>query len=360
MKMTLSMPRTISRTVRVSRATHVSGFVEPVPCGSRVGPGAPAGVPEGHVRHVPSPRHADPQPARPRHRAAGGRARRAARCRSRPRTRASTEFRPEPRALPRVLRLDARLPDEPERLRGDGRAPARGRLRRGAVDGRRRPRRHQHLRDPRGGRGRRSSAGRASSTASRRANPGMRVVLTGCAVREPNRAGLERRYPAVDLFLRPDEEPELVDRLGSPRRRRPVRARRRRPRRRRSCTSAPRARTRAPRRGARGRAVAGGAVARGLGDSAPGCRSSTAATRRAPTASCRSAAARSAAARSTRSSTRRARWPPPATARSRCSARTSTRTATTCAAEARFAHVDTRALGRPPARPPTAGRTSRS
>jgi tRNA-2-methylthio-N6-dimethylallyladenosine synthase len=46
------------------------------------------------------------------------------------------------------------------------------------------------------------------------ANPGMRVVMTGCSVRESNRAGLVRRYPAVDLFLRPDEEPELVDRLG--------------------------------------------------------------------------------------------------------------------------------------------------
>ena len=46
------------------------------------------------------------------------------------------------------------------------------------------------------------------------ANPGLRVVLTGCSVREPDRDGLRRRYPAVDLFLRPDEEPELVDRLG--------------------------------------------------------------------------------------------------------------------------------------------------
>jgi tRNA-2-methylthio-N6-dimethylallyladenosine synthase len=46
------------------------------------------------------------------------------------------------------------------------------------------------------------------------ANPSMRVVLTGCAVRERDRDGLERRFPAVDLFLRPDEEPELVDRLG--------------------------------------------------------------------------------------------------------------------------------------------------
>ncbi len=46
------------------------------------------------------------------------------------------------------------------------------------------------------------------------ANPGLRVVMTGCSVRESNRPGLARRYPAVDLFLRPDEEPELVDRLG--------------------------------------------------------------------------------------------------------------------------------------------------
>jgi len=46
------------------------------------------------------------------------------------------------------------------------------------------------------------------------ANPGLRVVMTGCSVRESNRGDLQRRYPAVDLFLRPDEEPELIDRLG--------------------------------------------------------------------------------------------------------------------------------------------------
>jgi tRNA-2-methylthio-N6-dimethylallyladenosine synthase len=46
------------------------------------------------------------------------------------------------------------------------------------------------------------------------ANPSLRIVLTGCAVREAERAGLRRRFPAVDLFLRPDEEPELVERLG--------------------------------------------------------------------------------------------------------------------------------------------------
>src|SRR6478752_6104374 len=30
------------------------------------------------------------------------------------------------------------------------------------------------------------------------ANPSLRVVMTGCSVRESNRAGLKRRYPAVD------------------------------------------------------------------------------------------------------------------------------------------------------------------
>jgi tRNA-2-methylthio-N6-dimethylallyladenosine synthase len=48
----------------------------------------------------------------------------------------------------------------------------------------------------------------------KRANPQMRVVLTGCSVRADNTASLRRRYPAVDLFLRPDEEPELTARLG--------------------------------------------------------------------------------------------------------------------------------------------------
>ncbi len=48
----------------------------------------------------------------------------------------------------------------------------------------------------------------------KRQRPGMHVVLTGCAVRESERAGLRRRFPAVDVFLRPDEEPELALRLG--------------------------------------------------------------------------------------------------------------------------------------------------
>ncbi len=48
----------------------------------------------------------------------------------------------------------------------------------------------------------------------KRSRPGMRVVLTGCGVRQSERAGLPKRFPAVDLFLRPDEEPELALRLG--------------------------------------------------------------------------------------------------------------------------------------------------
>ncbi|MFN8518410.1 MAG: hypothetical protein U0667_03240 [Chloroflexota bacterium] len=46
------------------------------------------------------------------------------------------------------------------------------------------------------------------------ADPGLRVVLTGCSVRADGLVDLRRRYPAVDLFLRPDQEPELTARLG--------------------------------------------------------------------------------------------------------------------------------------------------
>ncbi|HEV8516017.1 MAG TPA: MiaB/RimO family radical SAM methylthiotransferase [Candidatus Limnocylindrales bacterium] len=57
--------------------------------------------------------------------------------------------------------------------------------------------------------------GRMGSLARlKEANPHLRVVLTGCSVRADNVVRLPRRYPAVDLFLRPDEEPELVARLG--------------------------------------------------------------------------------------------------------------------------------------------------
>ncbi|MGZ6267759.1 MAG: MiaB/RimO family radical SAM methylthiotransferase [Candidatus Limnocylindrales bacterium] len=48
----------------------------------------------------------------------------------------------------------------------------------------------------------------------KQARPGMRVVLAGFGVRQSERAGLAKRFPAVDLFLRPDEEPELALRLG--------------------------------------------------------------------------------------------------------------------------------------------------
>jgi tRNA-2-methylthio-N6-dimethylallyladenosine synthase len=50
--------------------------------------------------------------------------------------------------------------------------------------------------------------------ALKRERPGLRVVLTGCGVRESEREGLARRFKAVDMFLRPDEEPELARRLG--------------------------------------------------------------------------------------------------------------------------------------------------
>jgi tRNA-2-methylthio-N6-dimethylallyladenosine synthase len=48
----------------------------------------------------------------------------------------------------------------------------------------------------------------------KRANPALRVVMTGCSVRADNTPTLARRYPAVDLFLRPDEEPDLAAHLG--------------------------------------------------------------------------------------------------------------------------------------------------
>ena len=46
------------------------------------------------------------------------------------------------------------------------------------------------------------------------ADPAVRVVLTGCSVRADNADTLASRYPAVDLFLRPDQEPELTAHLG--------------------------------------------------------------------------------------------------------------------------------------------------
>jgi tRNA-2-methylthio-N6-dimethylallyladenosine synthase len=57
--------------------------------------------------------------------------------------------------------------------------------------------------------------GRMGLLARRKAeDPAVRVVLAGCAVRDQSEAALRRRYPAVDLFLRPHEEPELTLRLG--------------------------------------------------------------------------------------------------------------------------------------------------
>ena len=292
-----------------------------------------------HARTMTLTRPDRPRAARARRRCRRARRRAARRRRRRRRPPRRVPARDAgPAELPR---LDARLPDEPERLGGDGRPPARRRLRRGAR--RWRPAdlvvintcaireaaeqkvigRQGHLGEAQGGqpgdarrpdrlRGPRAGARRASRGASRRST-------SSCGpTRSPSSSigsGLRRRQGAVGL---------AGDRRRGDDHRRPDDRRRRRP---------PARHARGGGRGRRGRAR----VAR----SAPGCRSSTAATRPAPTASSRSAAARSAAGRSTRSSTRRARSPPPATARSRCSARTSTRTATTCRPRRGSPHVDT-------------------
>ena len=46
------------------------------------------------------------------------------------------------------------------------------------------------------------------------ANASLRVVMTGCSVRESNRGDLERRYPAVGRLRRPAEGPGLGGRRG--------------------------------------------------------------------------------------------------------------------------------------------------
>ena len=190
------------------------------------------------------------------------------------------------------------------------------------------------------------------------ANPGLRVVLTGCSVREPDRAGLRRRYPGGG--------PVPAARRGA-RARRPARPgvgpgadRGRRPdgddhgRR-----TDGRGRRRPPGRDAR-RGRGGGDRRARVGDQRlaadhlrlrqdlhllhravqprPGAQPPVRRDRR------RGAGARGG------------RLP----ARSRCSARTSTPTATTCAPEPRFGHVDDGPLGRPPARPARPARPRRA
>ena len=147
-------------------------------------------------------------------RGAGAAARASAGRRSSPTDERVGEFRPEAPALPRfaiwTLGCQMNRSDSEEmagRLLGAGCDEAAG-----FEDGR--PDRDQHLCDPRGRRAEGDRPPGPAGASSRRRSPGLRVVLTGCSVREPDRAGLRRRYPAVDLFLRPDEEPELVDRLG--------------------------------------------------------------------------------------------------------------------------------------------------
>ena len=103
-------------------------------------------------RHYHHGRHDVPHPARPGHRPARRAAGRSARSAG---ARGRTAHRVPPGAAVAavVLRVDARLPDEQERLRGDGRPTAGRGLRGGAVDGCRGPGRHQHLRHPRERRG---------------------------------------------------------------------------------------------------------------------------------------------------------------------------------------------------------------
>ena len=146
MKTMLSMPSTISRSVRVKRPSQALGLVS-----SSIDPRIPwvgrrtsyhgATVTDAPVttRRLPMLDVLDVAPAAPTApRSPGGAA-------GRPPDRVPAR-RPGPAAVPR---LDARLPDEPQRLRGDGRTPAGLRLRGGRVDGRRRPHRHQHVRHPR-------------------------------------------------------------------------------------------------------------------------------------------------------------------------------------------------------------------
>ena len=168
------------------------------------------------------------------------------------------------------------------------------------------------------------------------ANPGMRVVLTGCSVRE---AGARR--PAAGA-IRPStcscartRSRSSSTGSASPRRRA------------RSVRAAPTTTVGRTRRRRRRRPVGDPRPGRGGGDRRPRLGDQRLAAdhlrlrqdlhllHRAV-----QPRSRSAAGRSTTSSTRPAPWPPPATARSRCSARTSTRTGTTCAPEPRFAHVD--------------------
>ena len=111
-------------------------------------------------------------------------------------------------------RLDAGLPDEPFRLRGDGRRAACRGLRRGAQPRVGRPDRHQLVRHPRGGR----AEGHRPDGPPR---PPARLRIQRCVSCSPavpcaptTPHVLHKRYPQVDLFLRPDEEPELTARLG--------------------------------------------------------------------------------------------------------------------------------------------------
>ncbi len=140
------IPRDVAERVRA----RPSGLRGPSRRGTARAP-APAG-PAGAAAPLGIGRRRDERSAaaRPRARAAGsgrGETGRPGGGRARRRVPAGG-----PGAAP-LLDVDAGLPDEPLRLRGDGRPPAGRRLRRGPDRGGSRPGRHQHLCDPRGGGG---------------------------------------------------------------------------------------------------------------------------------------------------------------------------------------------------------------
>ena len=206
---------------------------------------------------------------------------------------------------------------------------------------------------------RRSSAGMGELARLKAAQPGTaRRADRLLRARADNEATLRRRYPAVDLFLRPDEEPELVDRLGLAA-----------PTRRRSAAGAPattrvgrtrRRRRRPPARHPRAAPWRRGRVARGVG--AQRLAADHLRLRQDVHLLHRAVQPRPGAQPPVRRHRRRGARARrrPATARSRCSARTSTRTATTCPPEPRFAARRRARAGPVAGWTSTAGRTSPS
>ena len=111
----------LPRRLRARTRRATPGWCIPELAARRAGASGPRSVADARGDYHGRPND-HPSAARPRHRPARHGPGRPARPARRPPTSASTEFRPEVRIAAVVLRLDARLPDEQERLRGDGRA----------------------------------------------------------------------------------------------------------------------------------------------------------------------------------------------------------------------------------------------